>query len=80
MTDWEKTRQAQLVRKKYADILPLSRPEPPREYPRMTPGSRAKIFSPFAALRGFEEELSHERGAAQSAQEAADQGADPDSW
>ena len=27
-------------------------------HPRMNPGKRAKIFAPFAALRGFEEEVS----------------------
>ena len=45
------------VRQKYADILRMSRPEPPADHPRMSLQNRAKIFSPFAALRGYEEEI-----------------------
>ncbi len=48
---------------KYADIIHLSRPEPEeilRRYPRQPMSERAKIFSPFAALRGHEERLSEE--------------------
>lgn len=45
---------------KYGDILPLSRPEPSSRHPRMPAVSRAKIFSPFAALRGYEEEIEKE--------------------
>lgn len=71
MTDCKDTREGRIVREKYADILPLSRPEPPKEHPRMPAGSRARIFSPFAALRGFEDELSEERGAAENAREPA---------
>ena len=33
---------------------------PPPSTPRMSLGSRAKIFSPFAALRGFDDELAEE--------------------
>lgn len=40
---------------KYADLLPLSRPEPIK--PRISISNRAKIFSPFAALRGYEDEI-----------------------
>ena len=50
------TPEGRTVRQKYADILPLSRPEPIK--PRMTTLNRAKIFSPFAALRGYDEEIS----------------------
>lgn len=50
------TPEGKIVRQKYADILPLSRPEPIK--PRMTTLNRAKIFSPFAALRGYDEEIS----------------------
>ena len=50
------TPEGRTVRQKYADILPLSRPEPTK--PRMTTLNRAKIFSPFAALRGYDEEIS----------------------
>lgn len=48
------------VQKKYADILHGSRPEPSYRHPRMTLSNRAKIFSPFAALRGYEEEIAAE--------------------
>lgn len=54
------TPEGRAVMEKYGDILPLSRPEPSPKHPRMSLGSRAKIFSPFAALRGFDEELSEE--------------------
>lgn len=50
------TPEGRIVRQKYADILPLSRPEPIK--PRMTTLNRAKIFSPFATLRGYDEEIS----------------------
>ena len=51
---------ARAVREKYGDILPLARPAPPAKYPRMPLAKRAKLFSPFAALRGFDDELSAE--------------------
>lgn len=38
---------------KYKDIINMSRPAPSR--PRMDRGNRAKIFAPFAALRGYDE-------------------------
>ncbi len=47
----------------YADIIHFSRPEPEeilRRYPRQPLSERAKIFSPFAALRGHEERLADE--------------------
>lgn len=46
--------------KEYEDILYLSRPVPSSRHPRMPLSSRAKIFSPFAALRGYEEEIAAE--------------------
>lgn len=55
MTDYKNTPEGKSVRQKYADILPLSRPEPIK--PRMTLENRAKIFSPFAALRGYDDEI-----------------------
>lgn len=55
MTDYRNTDEGRIVSQKYADILPLSRPEPIR--PRMSTQNRAKIFSPFAALRGYEDEI-----------------------
>ena len=54
--NYKNTSEGKIVRQKYADILPLSRPEPIK--PRMTTRNRAKIFSPFAALRGYDEEIS----------------------
>lgn len=56
MTDYKNTPEGRVVRQKYADILVLSRPEPIK--PRMAALNRAKIFSPFAALRGYDEEIS----------------------
>ena len=58
MTDYKNTPEGRAVQMKYADLLPLSRPEPIK--PRMTVQNRAKIFSPFAALRGYEDEIASE--------------------
>ncbi len=44
----------------YSDILSLSRPEPSYRHPRMPVSSRAKIFAPFAALCGYEDEIGAE--------------------
>ena len=60
MADFRNTKEGRNVAQKYADILPLSRPEPPVKHPRMALSNRAKIFSPFAALRGFDDEISSE--------------------
>lgn len=46
--------------RKYADLLHAERPnseESRRKHPRMSLQNRAKIFSPFAALRGYDEEI-----------------------
>ena len=56
--DYKNTPEGRAVQAKYADILPLSRPAPIKA--RMTTQNRAKIFSPFAALRGYEDELADE--------------------
>lgn len=56
--DYKNTPEGRAVQIKYADLLPLSRPEPIK--PRMTAQNRAKIFSPFAALRGYEDEIASE--------------------
>ena len=58
MTNYKNTPEGKAVQIKYADLLPLSRPEPIK--PRMTTANRAKIFSPFAALRGYEVEIASE--------------------
>ncbi len=52
--------------RKYSDIIHLTRPEPAavmRKHPRMDPADRAKIFCPFAALRGHAEALAAEEDA-----------------
>lgn len=49
--------------RKYADIIDMERPqneESLRKHPRMTLQNRAKIFSPFAALRGYDDQLAEE--------------------
>ena len=60
MTDPKDPPQGRAVQAKYGDILPLERPAPPPAHPRMAAVNRAKLFSPFAALRGFDDELSAE--------------------
>lgn len=57
MKDYKNTQAGKDVSRKYADILPLARPEPSPVHPRMSKLNRAKIFFPFAALRGYEEEI-----------------------
>ena len=63
----EKTKTGKIgleTARKYADILPMERPqseESLRKHPRMTLQNRAKIFSPFAALRGYDEQLAEEK-------------------
>lgn len=56
--NYKNTPEGKAVQYKYADLLPLSRPEPIK--PRMSISNRAKIFSPFAALRGYEDEIASE--------------------
>ena len=56
--DYKNTPEGKAVQMKYADLLPLSRPGPIK--PRMSISNRAKIFSPFAALRGYEDEIASE--------------------
>ena len=60
MDDYKNTKEGRIVSQKYADILHLERPEPSVKHPRMSVPNRAKIFSPFAALRGFDDEISEE--------------------
>ena len=60
MADCKNTKEGRIVVQKYSDILHASRPEPPHKHPRMPITNRAKIFSPFAALRGFDDEISNE--------------------
>ena len=60
MDDYKNTKEGRIVGQKYVDLLQMERPEPSVKHPRMSLGSRAKIFSPFAALRGFDDELAEE--------------------
>ena len=49
---------------KYGDIIEMERPqteESLRKHPRMTLQNRAKIFSPFSPLRGYDEQLAAEK-------------------
>ncbi len=49
--------------KLYKDIIDLSRPDNEDvfiRYPRMPLSERAKIFRPFAALRGYEDRIAEE--------------------
>ena len=55
--DYKNTPEGRSVQSKYGKILHASRPEPPHNYLRMPMSKRAKIFSPFAALRGYEAEI-----------------------
>ena len=55
--DYKNTPEGRSVQNKYGKILHASRPEPPHDHPRMPMSNRAKIFSPFAALRGYEDEI-----------------------
>ncbi len=57
---YKNTPAGRAVAQKYADILNLSRPTPSYKHPRMSLSNRAKIFSPFAALRGYDEEIRSE--------------------
>ena len=58
--DYKNTPEGRAVQSKYGKILHASRPEPPHNHPRMPMSNRAKIFSPFAALRGYDDEIASE--------------------
>ena len=63
MEDLLKTKETQETAKKYADIIHRERPvseESLCKHPRMLLENRAKIFSPFAALRGYEQKIAAE--------------------
>lgn len=55
MTDCAKTPESKRTAQKYADIINLERPVSQR--PKMDLTHRAKIFSPYDALRGFDEAI-----------------------
>ena len=58
--DYKNTPEDRAVQDKYGKILHASCPEPSHNHPRMPMSNRAKIFSPFAALRGYENEIASE--------------------
>lgn len=64
MGNYKNSKTGQETARKYADILHRERPqseESKRKHPRMSIQNRAKIFSPFAALRGYDEQLAEEK-------------------
>ena len=42
---------------KYKSVVERGKPGPSRKHPLMDAGQRAKIFAPFAALRGFDQAI-----------------------
>lgn len=61
--DYLNSKEARETARKYADILHAARPaseESLRKHHPMPLENRAKIFSPFAALRGYEQEIARE--------------------
>ena len=71
MNDYKNTKEGRIVSQKYADILQMERPEPSARHPRMSLTNRAKIFSPFAALRGFDDEIAEEGAQSRRVSKAA---------
>lgn len=64
MENYKNSKVGMETARKYADIIDMERPqteESLRKHPRMTLQNRAKIFSPFAALRGYDEQLAEEK-------------------
>lgn len=64
MENYKNSKVGMETARKYADIIDMERPqteESQRKHPRMTLQNRAKIFSPFAALRGYDEQLAEEK-------------------
>ena len=64
MENYKTSKTGMETARKYADILHMERPqteESLHKHPRMTLQNRAKIFSPFAALRGYGEQLAEEK-------------------
>ena len=55
------TAEGRVAAAKYSGIINRSRPEPSIRHPRMPVSARVKIFSPFSALRGYDEELALEK-------------------
>ena len=56
--DYRNTPEGRETARKYADII--HRERPPLQHSRMAVLNRAKIFAPYDALRGFDEEIADE--------------------
>ena len=64
MENYKNSKIRRETAQKYGDILEMKRPqteESLRKHPRMTLQNRAKIFSPFSPLRGYDEQLAAEK-------------------
>ena len=64
MENYKNGKIGQETAQKYGDIIEMERPqteESLRKHPRMTLQNRAKIFSPFSPLRGYDEQLAAEK-------------------
>ena len=64
MENYKNSKIGRETAQKYRDILEMERPqteESLRKHPRMTLQNRAKIFSPFSPLRGYDEQLAAEK-------------------
>lgn len=64
MENYKNSKIGRETAKKYGDILEMERPqteESLHKHPRMTLQNRAKIFSPFSPLRGYDEQLAAEK-------------------
>ena len=64
MGNYKNSKAGRETVRKYGDILEMERPqteESLRKHPRMTLQNRAKIFSPFSPLRGYDEQIAAEK-------------------
>ena len=64
MENYKNSKNGRETAQKYGDILEMERPqteESLHKHPRMTLQNRAKIFSPFSPLRGYDEQLAAEK-------------------
>ncbi len=64
MENYKNSKIGRETAQRYGDILEVERPqteESLRKHPRMTLQNRAKIFSPFSPLRGYDEQLAAEK-------------------
>ena len=81
MENYKNSKIGQETAQKYGDIIEMERPqteESLRKHPRMTLQNRAKIFSPFAALRGYDEQLAAEKQRTEVGDSAEEDAADQD--